>query len=98
MDLNYYNVFSDAGYTIVANNTELQAAPDSDKLLGIFSISNMAKWLDRNVFTDNVEGNEDAPSTSLNPDTAIEALLANRSLLLQIAREEMQPISRVSKR
>ena len=44
MNLNYYNVFSDAGYTIVSNNTELQAASDSDRLLGIFSISNMAKW------------------------------------------------------
>jgi alkaline phosphatase len=46
MDLNYYNVFADAGYTIVANNTELQAASDTDRLLGIFSISNMAKWYD----------------------------------------------------
>lgn len=44
MNLNYYNVFSDAGYTIVSNNTALQAASDSDRLLGIFSISNMAKW------------------------------------------------------
>lgn len=44
MDLNYYNVFSDAGYNVVSNNTELQAASNSDRLLGIFSISNMAKW------------------------------------------------------
>ena len=44
MNLNYYNVFSDAGYKIVSNNTELQAASNSDRLLGIFSISNMAKW------------------------------------------------------
>ena len=44
MDLNYYNVFEDAGYTIVSNATELAAAPDSERLLGIFSISNMAKW------------------------------------------------------
>ena len=53
MDLNYYNVFSDAGYTIVANNTALQAAPDTDRLLGIFSISNMAKWYDRSRDDDN---------------------------------------------
>ena len=44
MDLNYYNVFRDAGYSVVMNNTELQAASDSDRLLGIFSVSNMAKW------------------------------------------------------
>jgi alkaline phosphatase len=44
MDLNYYNVFTDAGYQLVQNNTQLQAASDSDRTLGIFSISNMAKW------------------------------------------------------
>ena len=44
MNLNYYNVFRDAGYSVVLNNTELQAAPNSVPLLGIFSISNMAKW------------------------------------------------------
>lgn len=62
MDLNYYNVFEDAGYTLVNNATELEAAGNDDKILGIFSISNMAKWLDRNVYTDNLEGNEDAPN------------------------------------
>lgn len=61
MDLDYYNVFTDAGYTLVSNATELDAAGNDDKILGIFSISNLAKWLDRNVFTDNLEGNEDAP-------------------------------------
>ena len=44
MNLNYYNVFADAGYQVVQNNTELQAAPTSERTLGIFSISNMAKW------------------------------------------------------
>lgn len=43
MDLDYYSVFREAGYDIVTNNTELQAAGDSDRLLGIFSVSNMAK-------------------------------------------------------
>lgn len=63
-DLNYYDVFSDAGYDLVSNNTELQAASNEEKTLGIFSISNMAKWLDRNVYTDNVRGNEDSPDCS----------------------------------
>lgn len=44
MDLNYYNVFEEAGYTIVSNNTELMATSNTEKTLGIFSISNMAKW------------------------------------------------------
>lgn len=64
INLDYYKVFSDAGYGIALNNTELQAAPDSERLLGIFSIGNMAKWLDRNVYTDNMVGNKDAPDGS----------------------------------
>ena len=44
MDLNYYNVFEDAGYTVVMNNTELQAASNSDRILGIFSESTMNTW------------------------------------------------------
>lgn len=43
MDLDYYKVFSEAGYSIVDDNTTLAAASNSDRLLGIFSISNMAK-------------------------------------------------------
>ena len=61
MDLDYYNVFQDAGYGLVYNNTALQAASNSDRLLGIFSVSNMAKWLDRNVYTDNLEDQENSP-------------------------------------
>jgi len=43
MDLDYYKVFSDAGYSVVDDNTTLTAPSNSDRLLGIFSISNMAK-------------------------------------------------------
>jgi len=60
--LDYYNVFREAGYEVISNNTELQAASDTERLLGIFSVSNMAKWLDRNVYTDNILGNEDSPT------------------------------------
>lgn len=45
----------------MSNNTELQAASDSERTLGIFSVSNMEKWLDRNVYTDNLVGNENSP-------------------------------------
>ena len=42
-DLDYYNVFSEAGYSLVSNNTELQATSDSERTLGIFSTGNMEK-------------------------------------------------------
>lgn len=45
----YYAEFANAGYKLVYNNTQLQAAINNERALGIFSISNMAKWLDRNV-------------------------------------------------
>lgn len=61
MDLDYYSVFAEAGYDVVYNNTQLQAASDSDRILGIFSVSNMAKWLDRNVYTNNLLDQENSP-------------------------------------
>jgi len=60
-NLNYYDVFSDAGYSLVSNNTELQATSDSERTLGIFSTGNLEKWLDRNVYTDNLVGTESSP-------------------------------------
>ena len=52
--LDYYKVFADAGYNVVYNKTQLDATPSDKKTLGIFSQSNMAKWLDRNVYTTNL--------------------------------------------
>ena len=57
----YYEAFAAKGYNVVQNNTALQAASSDSKTLGIFSVSNMAKWLDRNVYTQNLVGNKDAP-------------------------------------
>ena len=57
----YYKLFADAGYTIVNSKTQLAAAPTNKKTLGVFSKSNMAKWLDRNVYKDNLKGHKDAP-------------------------------------
>ena len=48
-DKDYYEEFKNKGYNVVLNNTELQATGNDSKTLGIFSVSNMAKWLDRNV-------------------------------------------------
>lgn len=57
----YYAAFAAKGYSVLLNNTSLQKAANSTKALGIFSISNMAKWLDRNVYTQNLIGNKDSP-------------------------------------
>lgn len=62
--LDYYKVFSDAGYKLVNSNTSLQAASNKERTLGVFSTSNMAKWLDRNVYTDNLKNVKSAPDCS----------------------------------
>jgi alkaline phosphatase len=45
----YYKEFAKKGYQVLWNNTALSKAKNTDKALGIFTVSNMAKWLDRNV-------------------------------------------------
>ena len=54
MGKNYYTEFANKGYKVVLNKTSLLSASNSSKTLGIFSVSNMAKWLDRNVYTKNL--------------------------------------------
>lgn len=60
-DKDYYEEFANSGYNVVLNNTQLQATSSDEKTLGIFSVSNMAKWLDRNIYTDNLIGQENSP-------------------------------------
>ena len=60
----YYQEFAKQGYTVVLNNTALQASDNSSKHLGIFSVSNMAKWLDRNVYPANLNRPKTAPDGS----------------------------------
>ena len=57
----YYKLFADAGYSVVLNNTALSAAPKDKKTLGVFSVSNMNVWLDRNVYKKNLLGNSNSP-------------------------------------
>lgn len=61
---NYYQEFADKDYGIVLNNTALQAASNNSKTLGIFSRSNMAVWLDRNVYKNNTNLPNTAPDGS----------------------------------
>jgi alkaline phosphatase len=58
---NYYDAFAAQGYQVVNDNTALQAADASKRTLGIFSTSNMAKWLDRHVYTDNLKNGTVSP-------------------------------------
>ncbi|KAF5367547.1 hypothetical protein D9758_003660 [Tetrapyrgos nigripes] len=58
----FYKVFQEKGYNVVYNNTELQATGNDEKTLGIFSISNMAKWLDRQVYPENLLNQANSPT------------------------------------
>ncbi|KAL9607246.1 MAG: hypothetical protein Q9167_007824, partial [Letrouitia subvulpina] len=61
---NYYQLFADKGYNVVFNNSALSDTPDGEKTLGVFSVSNMNVWLDRNVYKDNLFGKENSPDGS----------------------------------
>ncbi|PVI06567.1 alkaline phosphatase-like protein [Periconia macrospinosa] len=50
----YYTEFAKKGYQILQNRTSLLAAPNTERALGVFTTSNMAKWLDRNVYRSNL--------------------------------------------
>ncbi len=58
-----FTEYEDAGYTIVTTSTELGAVVENppEHLLGIFHVSDMNVWLDRNIYTDNVTAFPDQP-------------------------------------
>ncbi|KAL2690716.1 alkaline-phosphatase-like protein [Phyllosticta citricarpa] len=58
-DKDYYEEFRKQDYQVVLNNEELTAAKNDKRTLGIFTTSNMAKWLDRNVYQDNLNQTKD---------------------------------------
>jgi alkaline phosphatase len=55
LNRDYYQEFSKKGYAIAQNKTSLTALKNDTRALGIFSVSNMAKWLDRNVYKNNLK-------------------------------------------
>ncbi|RYP77359.1 hypothetical protein DL771_001154 [Monosporascus sp. 5C6A] len=63
----YYAKFADAGYEISLNKTSLLELGNSSKALGIFCQSHFPVWLDRNVFTENLESFENSPTGSDDP-------------------------------
>ncbi|KAH8103937.1 alkaline-phosphatase-like protein [Cristinia sonorae] len=58
----YYKEFQKAGYKVVHTKKDLLAAGKKDKTLGIFSVSNMAKWIDRNILPENLKGQKNSPT------------------------------------
>ncbi|KAL8718298.1 MAG: hypothetical protein Q9225_004549 [Loekoesia sp. 1 TL-2023] len=60
----YYKLFQNKGYNVVQNNTALSGTPNNAKTLGIFSVSNLPVWLDRNVYKQNLLGKKNSPDGS----------------------------------
>ncbi|EAU35831.1 hypothetical protein ATEG_04029 [Aspergillus terreus NIH2624] len=60
----YYRLFAEKGYSVSWNNTALQAASNQSKALGVFQTSNLATWLDRNVYRDNLRNKKNYPDGS----------------------------------
>ncbi|KAI9833678.1 MAG: hypothetical protein M1826_006769 [Phylliscum demangeonii] len=57
----YYAAFAAKGYAVVQNRTSLAKTCNSTKTLGIFTVSNMPVWLDRNVYQDNLRNRKNSP-------------------------------------
>ncbi|WEW57781.1 hypothetical protein PRK78_003248 [Emydomyces testavorans] len=60
----YYKLFRDQGYSVSWNATSLAQAPNNTKALGVFSVGVMAKWLDRNVYKQNLRNQHNYPDGS----------------------------------
>ncbi|KAJ5699004.1 hypothetical protein N7462_001009 [Penicillium macrosclerotiorum] len=60
----YYKLFADKGYNLAWNNTALEKAATDEKLLGVFQTSNLATWLDRNVYQANLLNHSNYPDGS----------------------------------
>ncbi|KAM0335658.1 hypothetical protein ACHAQA_000707 [Verticillium albo-atrum] len=58
----YYAEFADRGYSVSQNKTALEAADSGEKALGIFCKGNLPTWLDRNIYTKNLEGLKNSPA------------------------------------
>ncbi|KAJ5151091.1 uncharacterized protein N7482_010343 [Penicillium canariense] len=60
----YYDLFAQNDYSVAWNKTALQNAPNDQKLLGVFQTSNLATWLDRNVYQANLLNKTNYPDGS----------------------------------
>jgi len=58
----YYAEWADKGYEIALNRTSLLEMDANEKALGIFCVGHMPVWLDRNIYTENLEGLDNNPA------------------------------------
>ncbi|KAI9794989.1 MAG: hypothetical protein M1816_000009 [Peltula sp. TS41687] len=70
----YYAAFAKSGYNVVLNKTSLQATSNKEKTLGIFTVSNLPTWLDRNVYTNNLRNRSNNPAGTKSDATDIPGL------------------------
>ncbi|KAL4865053.1 hypothetical protein BDV12DRAFT_156162 [Aspergillus spectabilis] len=60
----YYQLFADKGYTVSFNKTALDAVSNEERALGLFAVSNLPTWLDRNVYQNNLKDLANHPDGS----------------------------------
>lgn len=81
-DINYLQEFGDAGYKIVTDRTELNAAVSGkapSKLLGLFHTGNMDGWIDRHQWKGNtVSKFPNQPDLTESFDAAVKVLEQNK--------------------
>lgn len=84
----YFEEFAKKGYSVSMNKTALDAIDTKEKALGVFCTGDLPTWLDRNVYTENLEDFENDPAGGEGPaldlpglkDMTVKAveILANR--------------------
>ncbi|EGF79255.1 hypothetical protein BATDEDRAFT_89910 [Batrachochytrium dendrobatidis JAM81] len=83
--VDYYALYKKFGYNVVKSKAELEKAPTTEPLLGIFTASHMDTWYDRTLRLENLKLNKksgpdgvgsalDQPGLELMTQKAIEAL------------------------
>lgn len=80
-DRDLFAEYEAAGYTIATTRAEMNdaVAGGAEMLAGLFHLSDMNVWLDRNVFTDNVADFPDQPNLDEMVLAAIEVLSQNEN-------------------
>ncbi|KAJ3567405.1 hypothetical protein NP233_g6386 [Leucocoprinus birnbaumii] len=57
-----YKAFEQKGYNVVFDANALKKTSAKDRTLGIFTIGNMAVWVDRNILPQNLKGKKTSPN------------------------------------
>ncbi len=58
----YYEHFAGLGYNVVYDKTHLATTGNDSQTLGVFTRSNMAKWVDRNIYPQNLHNQKNNPT------------------------------------